>query len=80
MVDGSIMVGFPIVIADSERDMTGIEPGPLGWHSSALTNELQELWQKLALKLWGVSNYCFYVASDQQNQPNLLSYICKPTF
>ena len=33
-MDGSSMIGSPIVIADSERDMPGIEPGPLGWHTS----------------------------------------------
>ena len=37
------LVGFTLVIAVSERDMTGIEPVPLGWHTSALTNELQEV-------------------------------------
>ena len=36
------MIGFPHVIADSEGDIPGIEPGPLGWHTSALTIELQE--------------------------------------
>ena len=36
------MIRFPLVIAVSERDMPGIETGPLGWHTSALTNELQE--------------------------------------
>ena len=34
---------FPLVIADSERDMPGIEPGPLGWYTSALTTGLQEV-------------------------------------
>ena len=29
---------FPLVIADSERDMPGIEPGPLGWYTSALNH------------------------------------------
>ena len=29
--------------ADSERDMPGIGPGPLGWYTSALTNELHEV-------------------------------------
>ena len=43
MVDGSSMISFPRVIADSERDMSEIEPGPLGWHTSALTTELQEV-------------------------------------
>ena len=31
VVDGSSMIGFPYVIADSERDMPGIEHEPLGW-------------------------------------------------
>ena len=26
-----------------EQDMPGIKPGTLGWHTSALTNELQEV-------------------------------------
>ena len=43
MVDGSSMIGFPLVIAGSERDMPGIEPGPLGWQTSTLTTELQEV-------------------------------------
>ena len=29
VVVGSSMIGFPLVIADSEQDMQGIEPGPL---------------------------------------------------
>ena len=37
------MIRFPLVIADSERDMPGIEPGLLGWHTSALTTDLQEV-------------------------------------
>ena len=37
------MIGFPLVIADSEPDMPKIEPGPLGWHTSTLTTELQEV-------------------------------------
>ena len=43
MLDGSSMIGFPLVIADSERDMPGIEPGQLGWYISALTTGLQEV-------------------------------------
>ena len=43
MVGG--MIGFPLVIAVSEWDMLGIKPGPLGWHTSALTNELQDVRQ-----------------------------------
>ena len=45
VVDGSSMIGFPLVMADSERDMPGIEHGPLGWQLSALTTELQEVRQ-----------------------------------
>ena len=30
-VGGSSMYGFPLVIADSKQDMTGIEAVPLGW-------------------------------------------------
>ena len=33
MVDGSSMIGFPLIIADIERDMPGSKPGPLGLHS-----------------------------------------------
>jgi hypothetical protein len=43
MVGGSSMIRFPLVIAVSERDMPEFEPRPLGWHPSALTNELQEV-------------------------------------
>ena len=39
------MIGFPLLIADSERDMPGIEPWPLGWYTTALTNELKEVQQ-----------------------------------
>ena len=49
MVDGSSMIGFSPVITDSERDMLGIEPGPLGSHTSALTTELQEA---MLTKIW----------------------------
>ena len=38
MVDDSSMIGFLLVIADSEQDIPGIEPGPLCWHISILTN------------------------------------------
>ena len=41
----SIVLVFPLEIADSERDMPGIEPGPLGWDTSALTTRLQEVRQ-----------------------------------
>ena len=36
------VVGLPLVIGLSERDMPGIQPGLLGWQTSALTNERQE--------------------------------------
>ena len=36
MVGGS-MIWFPLVIALSERDIKGVKPGPLGWHTSTLT-------------------------------------------
>ena len=39
VVGGSSIIGFPLLIADSERDMSGIEPGPLGWP----TTELEEV-------------------------------------
>ena len=45
VVSGSSMIGFPLVIAVSDQDMPGMEPGPPGWHTSALTNELQEIRQ-----------------------------------
>ena len=42
VVGGSSVIGLTLVIADSKQDMPGIKPGPPGWHTSALTNELQE--------------------------------------
>ena len=42
VVGGSSMIGLPLVIADSIRDMPGITPGPLGWYFSALTTELHK--------------------------------------
>ena len=45
MVDGSSMIRFPLVIAASERDIPGIEPGPQGWYTRALTTGLQEVKQ-----------------------------------
>ena len=38
--------GFPLVIAVSEKEIPGIEHGPLGWH----TNELQEVFFTKILK------------------------------
>ena len=43
VVGCSCMIGFPHVIAVSEWGMPGILPGPLGWHTNALTNEQQEV-------------------------------------
>ena len=43
VLGGSSMIGLPLVIAVSERDMPGIEPGPLGWHISVLTNEIHQV-------------------------------------
>ena len=43
LMGGSSMIGLTLVIAVSERDMPGFEPGPLAWHTSTLTNELQEV-------------------------------------
>ena len=43
VVGGSSMIWFPLVIAVSERHMPGIKPGSLGWHTSTLTNEQQEV-------------------------------------
>ena len=42
-VNGSSMVGFPLLIADFERDMPGIEPALLDWYTSTLTTGLQEV-------------------------------------
>ena len=39
--DGCSMIGLPLVIA--EQNMPGTEHGPLGWHTRALTKELQEV-------------------------------------
>ena len=43
VVGGTSIIGFPLVIAVSEQDIPGIEPGKLRWQTSALTNELQEV-------------------------------------
>jgi hypothetical protein len=45
VVGSSIILVFPLVIADSERDIPGIDRGPLGWYTSALTTGLQEVRQ-----------------------------------
>jgi hypothetical protein len=57
MIDGSSMIGFPHVKADSERDTrlahhwattneSWINPEPLGCHTSAPTTELQKVRHK----------------------------------
>ena len=43
VVDSSSKIGFPLVIANSKRDMPGIKPGKLGWQTSAQTIELPEV-------------------------------------
>jgi hypothetical protein len=35
------MIGFPLVIANVDRDIPGIEPGPPGWYTSALNTGLR---------------------------------------
>ena len=57
VVDGSRMIGIPLSIVDSEWDMPWIEPGPLGWHTSALTNELQEVRLVQLPELWNLAEW-----------------------
>ena len=54
------MILIPLVIADSEQDMPGIEPQPLGWYSvllvyqwytSAPSHGLQEV-RQLEVVIW----------------------------
>ena len=45
-VDENSIIGFPFAIADSEQDMPGFKPWPLGWPTGALTTELKEVGQK----------------------------------
>jgi hypothetical protein len=45
ILDPRIRTFWNTVIAVSEWDMPGIEPGPLGWFTSAQTNEVQEVRQ-----------------------------------
>ena len=40
MVGGSSMILIPLIIVDFEQDVSGIDPGPLGWHTRALTNDV----------------------------------------
>jgi hypothetical protein len=55
LVVGSSIIGFPLLRAVSEQDMPGIKPGLLGWHTSTLTNELQEERKDKTLKSCGNS-------------------------
>ena len=41
VVDDSSMIGFHLIIDESEQNMPGIHAGLLAWHTRALTNELQ---------------------------------------
>ena len=53
------MIGFPLVIADSEWDMPETKPGPLGWYTSALTTGLwlyEEIMTQTKKKLKNVQN------------------------
>ena len=43
MVDCGSIIRFPLVIADSGQHMPEIKPGQLGWCTSALPTELQEV-------------------------------------
>ena len=65
------LIRFPFLRADSERDMPGIKPGPLRWHTSALTTELHEVREQVGPKFWGASNYCPSVAFNQNTKPNV---------
>ena len=68
MVGGSSTIWvFPLVIADSEREMPGIEPGPLGWYASALTTGLQEVnYSFYSVKL--LYNFVVYQSIDIRDQ------------
>ena len=49
VVGGSSMIKFPLVIAVSERDMNQTRAS-IGWHTSALINELQEVTKNSKLR------------------------------
>jgi hypothetical protein len=44
------MIGFPLVIAVSEQDMPGIEPGPIGWHTSYKLQEVSIIMSETGFK------------------------------
>jgi hypothetical protein len=62
MEDGSSMLRFPLVIADSEQDMPGIKPGPL---------QLQEVRQYVGPEILGYLQLLSSVASDQNTDPKV---------
>jgi hypothetical protein len=47
------MTAFPLVFADSERDVLEIETRPLGSHTGSLTNKLQEIKHKVGPEILG---------------------------
>ena len=55
-------MGPPFVFAGSERDIVGIVPGPLGWHTSALHTELQEvIVRPNPFRVVGVDTFIFII-------------------
>ena len=63
------MIWFPLVIADLERDTPAINPGPLGWHPALQPLSFKKQGNKLTQNFRGGSNYCTYVASNQNTDP-----------
>ena len=57
VVGGSSMIGFALIIAESEQDMLEIKSWALGWHTSTLTTELQEVRKQFVREILGPSNY-----------------------
>ena len=47
----SVIWGLPLVISDSEGDMPGIKPWPLGWYTSALTTGLHTRSEAITIAL-----------------------------
>jgi hypothetical protein len=71
VVGGSSMIGFPLVIAVPEQNLPGFEPGPLGLHTSVLTNELGEGRQSKILNTFlGSCNSIIPLNSKQTNEFN----------
>ena len=65
-----------LVISVSEQDMPGIKPGSLGWQTSALTNELQEVKGQFnsSISYGGGSN------SKNRGSPKILGYFRQQSF